>query len=149
MMATAMVLMTIPLVTTIWFTLTVTPQHFALKWPTHAQHHLVSDMSVSIGICVIALILVFGPLRDHQSWSLWALLIAGLANFGSYWLGNLTTGLGEVDAGVRNATWGSIDWNPGEMVLVDNAWVMHGRRPFLDKKRQLVARFGSETQADL
>lgn len=35
-------------------------------------------------------------------------------------------------------------WNRGDMALVDNKWVMHGRRPFLDKNRKLVARFGMD-----
>lgn len=35
-----------------------------------------------------------------------------------------------------------INWTSGDIALIDNRWVMHGRRPYLDKGRRILARFG-------
>lgn len=89
------VLLTIPLVATIFVALTRATVHFELGWPIHAQHHLVHQIVLFIGISMLGLMLLYGPLARGETWSWWGLLIAGLAIHGGFWLGHPLVGLGE------------------------------------------------------
>ena len=42
--------------------------------------------------------LVFGPLQRREAWAWWALLVAGLAIYDGFWLGNAMVSLGEPGA---------------------------------------------------
>lgn len=94
-MRTAKILLTIPLAATIIVALTRATVHFELSWPMHAQHHLVHQIVLFIGISILGLLLVFGPLKRKESWAWWALLVTGLSIFGGFWLGHPLVGLGE------------------------------------------------------
>jgi alpha-ketoglutarate-dependent taurine dioxygenase len=47
--------------------------------------------------------------------------------------------------GVTEALAFPIAWRPGDIVMVDNSRFMHGRTPFDDPQRRLLARFGDST----
>jgi alpha-ketoglutarate-dependent taurine dioxygenase len=34
----------------------------------------------------------------------------------------------------------AIDWEPGEFVMIDNTWLLHGRKPFIGNERQVFTR---------
>lgn len=94
-MRAAKVLMTIPLCATIFVALGRATRHFALDWPVHAQHHLIHQIVMFVGIAVIGLMLVYGPLARRERWSWWALVIAAVAIHGGFWLGHPIVGMGE------------------------------------------------------
>ncbi len=94
-MRTVSALLGLPLVATIVIALAQGTRHFAWDWPVHAHHHLLAHLSSAVGLCIVSLLLVFGPLRRGEAWAWWALCIAGVAIYGGYWLGNATVGLGE------------------------------------------------------
>lgn len=84
----------VPLVATIGIAVIRGSRHFAWDWPTHAHHHLLAHITAAVGLSVVALMVLFGPLRRRKGWAWWALVVAGVAIFGGYWAGNLTVGLG-------------------------------------------------------
>lgn len=84
-----------PLVVSIGVAVIRGSRHFSWDWPTHAHHHLVGNISTVVGLSVVSLLIVRGPLRDGEAWAWWALVVSGLALFGGYWLGNVTVGFGE------------------------------------------------------
>ena len=92
-------LLGLPLVATILIALLQATRHLAADWPVHAQNHLLGHISTAVGLSVIALVLVFGPLRRRERWAWWALAVAGGAIYGGFWLAILTVGFGESSTG--------------------------------------------------
>lgn len=88
------VLLGIPLVATIFIAVIRGSRHFSWDWPTHAHHHLLANIATAVGLAVVALLVLIGPLHRGERWSWWGLAVAGLSLNGSYWLGNVTVGLG-------------------------------------------------------
>ena len=93
-MKLACVLLAIPLVANAFINAVQAPRHFSEGWPVHAQHHLLDHITAAIGLSAVSLLLVFGPLRRGERWAWWALVAAGIALFGGYWLATATLGLG-------------------------------------------------------
>lgn len=91
-------LLGVPLLATILVSLFRGTRHLSWDWPVHAHHHLVANISTAVGLAVVSLLLVVGPLQRRERWTWWALLVAGLAIFGGFWIGNATVGLGEPGA---------------------------------------------------
>lgn len=89
------VLLTIPLIATIFVALTRATVHFELDWPVHAQHHLIHQIVLMIGISLVGLIILYGPLIRGERWAWWGLLLTGIAIHGGFWLGHPIVGLGE------------------------------------------------------
>lgn len=97
-MKAASVFLGLPLATTVGVSLIRGSRHLAWDWPVHAHHHLIGNISTAVGLSVVGLLIVFGPLQRREKWAWWALLIAGLAIYGGFWLGNAVVGLGEPGA---------------------------------------------------
>lgn len=94
-MRVASVLLSLPLLATIFIALTRGTRHFSLDWPIHAHHHLLANIAAAVALSVVSLLLIFGPLRRSERWAWWALVVAGVGIYGGFWLGNLAVGLGE------------------------------------------------------
>lgn len=92
-------LLGLPLVATILVALIAATRHLAEDWPVHAQNHLLGHISVAVGLSVVSLLIVFGPLRRHERWAWWALVVAGSTIYGGFWFANLTVGFGESATG--------------------------------------------------
>ncbi len=86
-------LLSLPLLATILISLIQATRHVAEGWPIHAQNHLVGHISVAVGLAIVSLLLVFGPLRRREHWAWWA--VAGSATYVGFWIANLTVGFGE------------------------------------------------------
>lgn len=84
-----------PLVATVLIALIQGTRHLTADWPVHAHHHLTAHISGAVGLSIVSLVIVAGPLQRREPWTLWAMLVAGVAIFGGYWLGNIAVGLGE------------------------------------------------------
>lgn len=69
-------------------------RHFSWDWPTHAHHHLLANIATAVGLAIVALLILIGPLQRGEQWAWWGLAVTGLCLFGGYWLGNVTVGLG-------------------------------------------------------
>ena len=95
----ASLLLGLPLVATILIALIQGTRHLSWSWPVHAHHHLISHIALAVGLGAICIMLIVGPLRRQERWSWWALAVAGVANYGGFWIGNVTIGLGEPAAG--------------------------------------------------
>lgn len=65
----------------------------------HAHHHLIAHITSVVGLSVVSLLVLAGPLQRGQRWAWWGLLVTGVAIYGGFWLGNVVVGLGEPDAG--------------------------------------------------
>ena len=91
-------LLGLPLVATILIALIQGTRHLSWDWPVHAQHHLLAHITSAVGLSVVSLFLIFGPLKRREPWAWWALAIAGVGIYGGFWLGNATVGLGEAGA---------------------------------------------------
>jgi hypothetical protein len=102
-MRLASVLLALPLVANALINALQAPRHFSEGWPVHAQHHLLDHITAAIGLSLVSLLLVFGPLRRGERWAWWGLVVAGVLLFGGYWLANATVGLG-LPAAVPNAS---------------------------------------------
>lgn len=89
------ILITIPLIATIFVALFRATVHFELNWPIHAQHHLIHQIILFIGFSLVGLLLLYIPLSKGESWAWWGLFITGLAIHGGFWLGHPIVGLGE------------------------------------------------------
>lgn len=89
------ILISIPLVATIFVALTRATVHFELSWPIHAQHHLVHQIVLFIGFSLVGLLLLYKPLSRGRTWAWWGLLITGISIHGGFWLGHPLVGLGE------------------------------------------------------
>lgn len=94
----ASTLLALPLGATILVSLVRGTRHLAWDWPVHAHHHLIANISVAVGLSVVSLLILFGPVQRRERWAWWALLIAGAAIYGGFWLGNAVVGLGEPGA---------------------------------------------------
>lgn len=88
-------LLGLPLVASILISLVQATRHLYWDWPVHAHHHLLAHIATGVGLAMVGLLLITGPLQREERWSWWALLIAGCAIYGGYWLGNAVVGLGE------------------------------------------------------
>ncbi len=88
-------LLGLPLVATILIALIQGTRHLCWDWPVHAHHHLLAHITSAVGLSVVSLLLLLGPLQRRELWAWWALAIAGVAIYGGFWLGNATVGLGE------------------------------------------------------
>ncbi len=71
------------------------PQHFSDGWPGHAEHHLFTGIGTNIGLTVVALLIIRGRLAAGEPWSWPALVVTGLAIYGTFWLSVATIGLHE------------------------------------------------------
>ena len=98
-MRLASLLLGLPLVATILVALIQGTRHLSWSWPVHAHHHLISHITLAVGLGTICLMLIVGPLRRLERWSWWSLVVAGVAIYGGFWIGNATIGLGEPGAG--------------------------------------------------
>lgn len=87
-----------PLVATVLVSLIRGTRHLASDWPVHAHHHLIADITGAVGLAVVSLLILIGPMRRRERWAWWALLVAGTAIYGGFWLGNAVVGLGEPGA---------------------------------------------------
>lgn len=94
-MEPATILLGVPLLATIGVAVIRASRHLSWDWPTHAHHHLLGHIATAVGLAVVSLLVVRGPLRAGEPWAWWALAVAGLAIFGGFWLGNVTVGFGE------------------------------------------------------
>ena len=92
------ILLGLPLIATILIAIIQGTRHLSWDWPVHAHHHLLAHITAAVGLSVVSLMLILGPLKRRELWAWWALVIAGLAIYGGFWLGNLTVGLGEAAA---------------------------------------------------
>ena len=97
-MRIASVLLGLPLVASVLITCIQGPRHLSWQWPVHAQHHLLGHITTVVGLSVVSLLLVVGPLQRRERWAWWALVVTGVSLFGGFWLGNLMVGLGEPGA---------------------------------------------------
>ena len=102
-MKLATILLALPLIANAFINAAQAPRHFSEGWPVHAQHHLLDHITAAIGLSVVSLMIVFGPLRRGERWAWWSLVVAGVALFGGYWLATATLGLGTASA-VPNAS---------------------------------------------
>ena len=91
-------LLGLPLVATILIALIQGTRHLSWDWPVHAHHHLLAHITSAVGLSIVSLLLIFGPLQRRERWAWWALALAGVAIYGGFWLGNATVGLGEPGA---------------------------------------------------
>lgn len=89
------ILLTIPLAATIFVALGRATVHFELGWPVHAQHHLVHQIVLFLGLSAVGFLILYGPLARRERWSWWAMLIIGISLFGGFWFGHPLVGLGE------------------------------------------------------
>ena len=85
-------LLGLPLAASILVALTRATVHFSAGWPTHAQHHLVHQIAIALGIAWVSFLVLLGPLQRREQWAWRALAVAGAFIYGGYWLGNLTVG---------------------------------------------------------
>lgn len=97
-MAITKALLTIPLIVTIFVALVRATVHFELDWPVHAQHHLVHQIVLMVGISALGLMLLYGPLARLEFWAWWGMIAVGVSIHGGYWLGHPLVGLGEPGA---------------------------------------------------
>lgn len=97
-MKAASIFLGLPLVATVLVSLIRGTRHLGWEWPVHAHHHLIANISTSVGLCVVALMILSGPMQRREKWAWWALAIAGVAIYGGFWLGNVVVGLGEPGA---------------------------------------------------
>lgn len=88
-------LLAIPLATTILVALGRATVHFELGWPVHAQHHLVHQIVLFLGLVAVGFMLLYGPLARRERWAWWTMLVVGISIFGGFWLGHPLVGLGE------------------------------------------------------
>lgn len=70
-------------------------RHLAWDWPVHAHHHLIAQIAAVVGLSVVSLLILAGPMRRRERWAWWSLLVAGMAIYGGFWLGTAVVGLGE------------------------------------------------------
>jgi|GEM_PF-2358669 len=76
------------------------PNHFIdVTWPAHAKTHLVSQIAVGSGLCLVMLLLIRYFYQSSPLWLWWSLLGFGAFTFGSYWVAKL---IFEIDAPWRN-----------------------------------------------
>jgi hypothetical protein len=94
----ASVFLGVPLAATVLVSLIRGTRHLASDWPVHAHHHLIADITGAVGLAVVSLLILIGPIRKRETWAWWALLVAGVAIYGGFWLGNAVVGLGEPGA---------------------------------------------------
>lgn len=94
-MKLASFLLGVPLVANGLITLIQASRHLFTDWPVHAHHHVVAHISSTVGVVVVALLVLIGPLQHRERWAWWAMLAAGVTMYGGYWLGNVIVGLGE------------------------------------------------------
>ena len=98
-MLAAELLMTVALVGSVAIHLILGSRHFLPFWSlgeyAHAHYHLMQHVAGVCGLCAVALILVWVPLRRREHWSWWALLVAGGFLYGSNWLNQAFLGLTE------------------------------------------------------
>lgn len=87
-------LLGIPLIAAMLIAVIRGSRHFSWDWPTHAHHHLLANIATAVGLAIVALLVLVGPLQRGERWSWWGLAVTGLSLFGGYWLGNVTVGLG-------------------------------------------------------
>lgn len=87
-------LLAVPLIAAMLIAVIRGSRHFSWDWPTHAHHHLLANIATAVGLAIVALLVLIGPLQRGEPWSWWGLAVTGLALFGGYWLGNVTVGLG-------------------------------------------------------
>lgn len=92
------VLLGLPLGATILISLIRGTRHLAWDWPVHAHHHLIGNITAAVGLSVVSLLILFGPMQRREAWAWWALLISGTAIYGGFWIGNAVVGLGEPGA---------------------------------------------------
>lgn len=97
-MKAASIFLGLPLATTVLVSLIRGTRHLAWEWPVHAHHHLIGNISTAVGLSLVGLMVLFGPMQRREKWAWWALLIAGAAIYGGFWLGNVVVGLGEPGA---------------------------------------------------
>jgi hypothetical protein len=97
-MRLASLLLGLSLVATILVALIQGTRHLSWSWPVHAHHQLISQIALAVGMSIICLMLISGPLRRMERWSWWALAVGGVATYGGFWIGNATIGLGEPGA---------------------------------------------------
>lgn len=97
-MKAASVFLGLPLVAAVLVSLFRGTRHLARDWPVHAHHHLVGNVSTAVGLALVGLLIVLGPMRRRERWAWWALVIAGVAIYGGFWAGNAIVGLGEPGA---------------------------------------------------
>lgn len=93
-MRLASVLLALPLIANALVNVIQAPRHFSEGWPVHAQHHLLDHITSAVGLSVVSLLLIFGPLKRGERWAWWGPVVAGVVLFGGYWLANATVGLG-------------------------------------------------------
>src|SRR5688572_16186834 len=61
----------------------ISSRHWVLAPPeywekyAHAHYHLAQSLSLTLGLCVVAMIVVWGPFRRRDRWSWWVLLAVG------------------------------------------------------------------------
>lgn len=94
-MRLASALLGLPFVATILIALIQGTRHLGWDWPVHAHHHLLAHVTSAVGLCVVSLLVLAGPMQRRERWAWWSLLVAGVAIYGGYWLGNAMVGLGE------------------------------------------------------
>jgi hypothetical protein len=64
------------------------PQHFLdSTWAEHAKAHLASQISLSSGLCLTMLILIWRFYNSGPRWLWWSLLAYGFFTFAGYWGG--------------------------------------------------------------
>ena len=96
-MRAAGLLMTVALVGSVATHLVLGSRHFWAFWYlgkyARAHYHLMQHVAGVCGLCTVALILIWGPLRRRERWSWWALLVTGGFLYGSNWLNQALVGL--------------------------------------------------------
>jgi hypothetical protein len=96
-MLAAQLLMTLALVGSVAIHLVLGSRHFWAFWYlrkyAHAHYHLMQHVAGVCGLCAVALILIWVPLRRRERWSWWALLVAAAFLYGANWLSQLLLGL--------------------------------------------------------
>ena len=88
-------LLGLPLVATILIALIQGTRHLSWEWPAHAHHHLLGNISTAVGLAIVSLLVIFGPLQRSERWAWWALLVTGISIYGGFWLANAAVGLSE------------------------------------------------------
>jgi hypothetical protein len=55
----------------------------------------LAPIAAVVGLSVVSLLILAGPMQRRERWAWWSLLVAGMAIYGGFWLGNAVVGLGE------------------------------------------------------
>jgi hypothetical protein len=84
-MTAALVLLTLAFAGTAFGNVLFTPRHLGEReWPRHATTHVVQGLAWLVGLAVVGLVLVWGPLRTGEWWAAWAVLLVAAFLHGGF-----------------------------------------------------------------